>query len=221
MREHIFKKQLFVRLLVRSDKIIVWKTNNSSYSCQIRQNIFFTRENIFKISQNSSQTNSFFVTSAEFFHLTHLTKLFDVTAFKICVSTVTCIDEFPSFSLVIVLDEYLNLYYCTWENFQMLHKMYIEWLFGRWKEMKFEQVGERVRDRKGEKQYSTSGSAIVWFLLFNGNKFLFVFCRKKVLCFMIYKQETINYWMPFMMNLWKFLLRLFSVEKRQKMIFHS
>lgn len=27
--------------------------------------------------------------------------------------------------LLIVLDEYLNLYYCTWENFQMLHKMYI------------------------------------------------------------------------------------------------
>ena len=49
----------------------------------------------------------------------------------------------------------------------MLHKMYIEWLFGR---MRKDEAGD---GEKGEKQYSTSGSAIVWFLLFNGKKIPF------------------------------------------------
>lgn len=73
--------------------------------------------------------------------------------------------------LLIVLDEYLNLYYCTWEISRCCTKRILNGCLERRLEWERDEVWDGRE--KGEKQYSTSGSAIVWFLLFNGNKFLF------------------------------------------------
>jgi hypothetical protein len=66
--------------------------------------------------------------------------------------------------------------------------MYIEWLFGGWKGNKFEKGWRKGKNNIPQVEVPLSG-----FYYSMATKFLSVFVRKKALCFMIYKQETINY----------------------------